>query len=336
MNKTPNEAIQMLNSYVPKAVNNITNTANNAVRAANNAFVNVGNAVGNAVNNVTNAVGNAANNVAKTFNLGNNAASVTANAINNSTKSKGIPWLLISIIVIFVTIVVLLSVFYDKIVDALPSSIKDIFNKQAPPEPPVVTPVQQQSASDDNAQQSLGLSLDSSSADYGLSQEVNKLLPQKKEVFTIAENRYTYDDAAPLCKSMGAELATYDQVKDAFKKGADWCNYGWVKGQQAIYPTQQDTWEKLQSGPEDSRQMCGEVGVNGGYFDNPELRFGVTCYGDKPQQSEHDEQIIASKQLQPKTPSVIEFDRKVANFKANKNEIGVLPFSSEKNQWNSF
>jgi len=320
MNRTPSEAIQMLNSYVPRAVNNITNTANNAVKVANNAFSNVGNAVNNAVNNV-----------AKTFNIGTNTGS---NIINNSSKSKSIPWLLISIIVIFVTIVVLLSVFYEKIVDALPSSIKDIFNKGASAETPVLTPSAQPQNGSGDSQSALGLS--STSADYSLSQEVNKLLPQKKEVFTIAENRYTYADAAPLCKSMGAELATYDQVKDSFKKGADWCNYGWVKGQQAIYPTQQDTWEKLQSGPEDSRHMCGEVGVNGGYFDNPELRFGVTCYGDKPQQSEHDEQIIASKQMQPKTPSVIDFDRKVANYKANKNEIGVLPFSSENNQWNSY
>ena len=30
-----------------------------------------------------------------------------------------------------------------------------------------------------------------------------------------------------------AELASYDQVKDAWQKGADWCNYGWVKGQAA-------------------------------------------------------------------------------------------------------
>ena len=315
MNRTPSEAIQMLNSYVPKAVNNITNTANNA-------FNNVGNVVNNAVNN-------AVNNVAKTFNIGANTGS---NIINNSSRVKGIPWLLISIVVIFVTSVVLLSVFYDKIVSVLPASIKDIFNKQAVAETPVIAPVTQSGSSD--ARSSLGLS--SMSADYSLSQEINKILPQKKEVFTIAENRYTYNDAAPLCKSMGAELATYEQVKSAFKKGADWCNYGWIKGQNAVYPTQQETWEKLQSEPEDSRHMCGNVGLNGGYFDNPELRFGVTCYGDKPQQSEHDEQIMASKQLQPKTPSVIEFDRKVANFKANKNEIGLLPFSTEKDQWNSY
>ena len=322
MNRTPSEAIQMLNSYVPKAVNNITNTANNAVKVANNAFNNVGNAVNNVVNNV-----------AKTFNIGSNIGTNTgSNIINNSSKIKGIPWLLISIVVIFVTIVVLLSVFYDKIVSVLPSSIKDIFNKQSAAETPVMAPVTQSGSGDDRS--SLGLS--SMSADYSLSQEINKILPQKKEVFTIAENRYTYNDAAPLCKSMGAELATYDQVKNAFKKGADWCNYGWVKGQQAVYPTQQDTWEKLQSEPEDSRHMCGNVGLNGGYFDNPELRFGVTCYGDKPQQSEHDEQLIASKQLQPKTPSVIEFDRKVANFKANKNEIGLLPFNTEKDKWNSY
>ncbi len=28
--------------------------------------------------------------------------------------------------------------------------------------------------------------------------------------------------------------------------------------------------------------MCGKPQLNGGYFDNPNLRFGVNCYGIKP------------------------------------------------------
>jgi archaellum component FlaG (FlaF/FlaG flagellin family) len=59
---------------------------------------------------------------------------------------------------------------------------------------------------------------------------LNNMLPGKKEVFNIADNKYTYSDAEPLCKAFGAELATYDQVKEAWNNGADWCNYGWVKG----------------------------------------------------------------------------------------------------------
>ena len=62
--------------------------------------------------------------------------------------------------------------------------------------------------------------------------------------------------------AFGAELATYDQVRDAWKSGADWCNYGWVKGQAAVYPTQQETYDKLQTGAEDQRMACGMPGVN--------------------------------------------------------------------------
>ncbi len=104
-----------------------------------------------------------------------------------------------------------------------------------------------------------------------------------KQVFNVAENKFTYKEAPAVCKALGAELATLKQLADAYKDGADWCNYGWVEGQMAFYPTQQSTWEKLQknSTPE-RRNMCGKPQLNGGHFDNPELRFGVTCYGIKP------------------------------------------------------
>ena len=60
----------------------------------------------------------------------------------------------------------------------------------------------------------------------GFDSVVEKMLPPAKEVFTVSKNDYSYYDAAPLCKALGAELATYDQVKHAWQKGADWCNYG--------------------------------------------------------------------------------------------------------------
>ena len=153
---------------------------------------------------------------------------------------------------------------------------------------------------------------------------VEKILPGKKQVFNIAANRFKYSDAEPLCKAFGAELATYDQVKEAWSKGADWCNYGWVKGQAAIYPTQQATYDKLQAGPEGQRQACGKVGLNGGFFDNPEMRFGVNCYGMKPSQSKHDA-ADQSKGI-PISPDALDFDKKVAQYKADADNIGILPF----------
>lgn len=163
-----------------------------------------------------------------------------------------------------------------------------------------------------------------------------KVLPQGgagAEVYNVSKNTFTYYDAEPLCKALGAELATYDQVKQAWERGADWCNYGWVKGQNAIYPTSQNTWDKLQSGPEEQRGACGKPGVNGGYFDNPELRFGVNCYGPKPGQSKHDEEAIAKRTGVPLTPSGIEFDKKVNKFRGESDNIGVMPFSESK--WSS-
>jgi len=159
---------------------------------------------------------------------------------------------------------------------------------------------------------------------------VEKILPGN-EVFNIASNRYTYYDAEPLCKALGAELATFAQVKEAWNKGADWCNYGWVKGQMALYPTSDDTYQKLQQGPEDQRQACGRPGVNGGYFDNPEMRFGVTCVGNKPPQNKHDEDV--GYKGMPLSPDALEFDKKVSKFKSEADHIGILPFKA--NTWSS-
>ena len=66
--------------------------------------------------------------------------------------------------------------------------------------------------------------------------------------FNITENIYTYNEAKDVCKLFNAELASYDQIKKAYEKGADWCNYGWSKGQNAYYPTQLKSWKKLQNG----------------------------------------------------------------------------------------
>ena len=163
---------------------------------------------------------------------------------------------------------------------------------------------------------------------------VEKVLPfGTNEVFNVSTNDYSYYDAEPLCKALGAELATYDQVKTAWENGADWCNYGWSKGQVAVYPTQKSTWEKVQSGPEDERDACGQPGVNGGYFDNPEMRFGVNCYGNKPDQSSNDERVLMMNGSIPKTADALKIDKKVKEYKAMADKVGVLPFNNDK--WES-
>jgi hypothetical protein len=162
---------------------------------------------------------------------------------------------------------------------------------------------------------------------------VEKILPSggSSEVFNVSKNTFNYYDAEPLCKALGAELATYDQVKTSWEKGADWWNYGWVKGQSAVYPTQKGTWEKLQAGPEDQRTSCGVPGLNGGFFDNPEMRFGVNCFGPKPSQSQHDATDAATGI--PLSPEALEVNKRVAHFKTEAASLGVLPFNDQK--WSS-
>jgi hypothetical protein len=158
-----------------------------------------------------------------------------------------------------------------------------------------------------------------------LDSDVEKALgPNPVQVFNVNRNIYRFSEAEPLCRAFGAELATYDQVKDAYKSGADWCNYGWIKGQLAVYPTQKETYDKLQKGPEQDRMSCGLPGVNGGHFPNEDQRFGVTCYGPRPVETALDERI------QKPENSDIAFDREVSRFKAQRDTIAVTPWSSTK------
>jgi hypothetical protein len=158
---------------------------------------------------------------------------------------------------------------------------------------------------------------------------VNSVIPGRKKVFNVSSNKYKYSDAEPLCKALGAELATYDQVKKAWDAGADWCNYGWVKGQSAVYPTQQSTFDSLQTADgDDERLACGTVGVNGGFIDNPDMRFGVNCYGDKPPQSDHDLKVTNERGDIPMTTEMLGQKKKELKFKAHANEIGILPFNN--------
>lgn len=166
----------------------------------------------------------------------------------------------------------------------------------------------------------------------GLLAEIGNLAPPRKEVFNISRNIYKYSDANAVCAAMGAELATYEQVQAAFESGADWCNYGWTKGQMALYPTQKATWDKLQAGPTEYNNACGRIGVNGGYFDNPDLAFGVNCYGVKPSKNATDE-LLESQISLPPTAEEIEFEKRVQKFRDQLNTMTVLPF--HKGQWSS-
>lgn len=140
---------------------------------------------------------------------------------------------------------------------------------------------------------------------------------ETKEVFNISNNNYNFDEAQAVCKAYGAELATYDQIEDAYNKGAEWCNYGWSANQMAFFPTQKATWQKLQSS-EKHKNNCGRPGVNGGFMGNPNLRFGINCYGKKPIASDNDKDRLAnSEPTIPITPENSELANKIKKWKEN-------------------
>lgn len=259
-----------------------------------------------------------------------NRSSMNLGAGNSSASVSGswntpLMWFLAFLLVFLILFAYYYNQFSDSIQNWL-DSLSMWFTGEGPPStagaaapPPVVRPV---SVQDDQTDKPTGIEA-----------VVERVLPPAKEVFTVSKNDYTYYDAAPLCKALGAELATYEQVKHAFQKGADWCNYGWVKGQMAVYPTQKGSYEELQQGPPEQRGACGKPGLNGGYFDNPELKFGVTCVGKKPSQGDHDATSAASGATRPLTASGLEFEKQVQRFQAEADNVGVLPFN--KGKWSS-
>jgi len=150
--------------------------------------------------------------------------------------------------------------------------------------------------------------------------------PVSKQVYNIGENKYTYKEAQALCKAFGSDIASLEQLMGAYRGGADWCNYGWVDGQMAFYPTQKKTWLKLQKNDtKEKRTACGQPGINGGYFDNENLRFGVTCYGIKPEPRAHE------KIKQPLISDAdAELQKMVNKFKEEIDDMTILPFNRDK------
>ena len=148
----------------------------------------------------------------------------------------------------------------------------------------------------------------------------------KKEVFNIPGNYYNYTNAKALCQAYGANLATYQQVEDAYKNSGEWCNYGWSDGQMALFPTQQTTFDNLQKikGHEND---CGRPGVNGGYMINPQLRFGVNCYGNKPKITSEEEELMKYTTPYAETAEDIAFQKRVDFWKNKVSQILVSPFN---------
>ena len=152
---------------------------------------------------------------------------------------------------------------------------------------------------------------------------------EQNEVFNIADNKYTYEDAQAVCSSFGAKIATYDQIEQAYNDGAEWCNYGWSAEQMAFFPTQKETWDNLQKMPK-KKNNCGRPGVNGGYIDNPYIKFGVNCYGKKPKPNENDLIKLENKQIHPVplTAEDKELQKKIDYWKENADKLQLNSFNN--------
>ncbi len=140
----------------------------------------------------------------------------------------------------------------------------------------------------------------------------------EKEVFHIRRNIYNYDDAKAVCKAHGGKLADYSQIETAYNNGAEWCGYGWTEGQMGLFPTQKETWNKMQKNgkcEDGSNWDCGRPGVNGGYFANPNLKLGVNCWGVKRIASDGETKRLNKHQLGPKSKDECKFDEKVDEYK---------------------
>tara|TARA_B100000927_G_scaffold291727_2_gene296236 strand:+ start:2302 stop:3315 length:1014 start_codon:yes stop_codon:yes gene_type:complete len=167
---------------------------------------------------------------------------------------------------------------------------------------------------------------ENSDYDYDLSN-----IDGREEVFHINDNKYNYEDAKAVCKAYGGSIATYKQVEDAYENGAEWCGFGWSDNQMALYPTQQKTWDNLQK-IEGHEHDCGRPGVNGGYIDNKNVKFGVNCFGYKSDSTPEEQDYMDNVSPIPLTKKEQEFENKVDHYKNNLKTITRSPFNY--NNWN--
>jgi hypothetical protein len=153
----------------------------------------------------------------------------------------------------------------------------------------------------------------------------------KDEVYHIKGNNYTYDDAKAVCTALDSKLATYENMEKSYESGADWCEYGWSADQMAYFPTQLKKWNELQK-IKGKENYCGRPGINGGYIGNKNVKFGVNCYGKKPDITKNEYDLMIATPDIPKTKDEIDFENNVDKWKNKLSNILISPFNNSK--WN--
>lgn len=229
--------------------------------------------------------------------LGNNNQGSMPTNVENNSKTKNIIFLIMGVILVIILILNAFQYFFGINITA---SIKDFFSNK-----PVVDIIVDQTNS---------------------KQSPVPTIRFKKQVFNIPGNYYNYDNAKALCTAYGAKLATYSQLEESYKDGAEWCNYGWSEGQNAFFPTQQKTFDNLQK-IKGHEHDCGRPGINGGYIANPNVQFGVNCYGHKPRITGEEEELMKVTTPYPETVEDKMFQKRVDMLKNKVDDILVSPFN---------
>ena len=145
------------------------------------------------------------------------------------------------------------------------------------------------------------------------------------EVFHVAGNKFTYEDARKTCSRYGARLATYNEIEKAYNNGANWCSYGWSEDQMAYFPTQQKVINELKKLP-GHEHSCGRQGVNGGFIANPAIKFGANCFGKKPKATQKDKDYMHSVNHTPAIDKILEDSKELLS------KYIIAPFNKDK--WN--
>lgn len=165
---------------------------------------------------------------------------------------------------------------------------------------------------------------------------LTSVVPSKEEVFFVGNNEFTYKDAQAVCEANNSKLATYEQIEKAYLDGAEWLGYGWSAGQYAYFPLQKETWKKLSESDVEGSTGISKTrpGISGGYFGNPDIKFGANCYGVKPAKKNNDIQANLSQPVIPKTAHERELEQKVNFYKQNMDKISIVSFNEKK--WSEY
>ena len=225
--------------------------------------------------------------------------SILNSAKLNSPETK--PWILVIEVILWVVLIIILVMnvryFNDKDFN-FNDTFKHLFDDDKKPEMEV-------------------------HVDRGHIEESNNKCEEPGEVFHVGGNNYTYEAAQEVCNSYASRLASYDEIERAYNNGGNWCNYGWSEGQLALFPIQKAVYNELKKVPNHEHD-CGRPGVNGGYMQNKNLKFGVNCYGKKPYASEKELDNMKKKYLPISDENIQkEKDKKISKFL-------ISPFNKEK------